>query len=71
MVMVAGFGALAAVMPIPKVATSPSRLAPAAPVAATGAYLFRDEFDGPAGSAPDPSKWDPSGRMLVDWVRAL
>jgi hypothetical protein len=20
-------------------------------------YLFQDEFDGPAGSGPDPSKW--------------
>ena len=24
---------------------------------ATPAFLFHDEFDGPAGSAPDPSKW--------------
>jgi beta-glucanase (GH16 family) len=23
----------------------------------TGGFLFHDEFDGPAGSAPDPSKW--------------
>ena len=29
-------------------------------------YVFADEFDGPAGSAPDPSKWgyDIGGRGL-------
>jgi hypothetical protein len=32
---------------------------PAAPpsTAQTSAYLFHDEFDGPAGSAPDAGKW--------------
>ena len=49
MMMLAGFGALAAVIP-----TATSGAAPARPA---GAYLFHDEFDGPAGSAPDPSKW--------------
>ena len=49
MMMIAGFGALAVVMPAPK--------AGAAPVASSGGYLFHDEFDGPAGSAPDRSKW--------------
>ena len=29
---------------------------PAAPP--KGPYLFQDEFDGPAGSAPDPAKWE-------------
>ncbi len=55
--MAAGFGALAAIVPRPTAAASPSRPVPAAPVAATGTYLFHDEFDGPAGSAPDASKW--------------
>ena len=36
---------------------------PAAPPdAATPNYIFQDEFDGPAGSGPDPSKW-----LVVDW----
>ena len=30
---------------------------PAAPSGQTGCYIFQDEFDGPAGSAPDSSKW--------------
>jgi len=30
---------------------------PAAPNGQSGPYIFQDEFDGPAGSAPDPSKW--------------
>ncbi|HEY0228274.1 MAG TPA: glycoside hydrolase family 16 protein [Mycobacterium sp.] len=49
MMMMAGFGALAAVSSVPD--------ADAAPATASGSYLFHDEFDGPAGSAPDPSKW--------------
>ena len=63
----AGFGAIAAALPTPVAAASPplpqaptDRVpAPAAPVAnpAGPTYLFHDEFDGPAGSAPDPSKW--------------
>jgi beta-glucanase (GH16 family) len=44
MMMVTGVGALAAVMPTAK-------------ARAAGAYLFHDEFDGPAGSTPDRSKW--------------
>ena len=28
------------------------------PRAPPGGYIFQDEFDGPAGSAPDPSKWE-------------
>ena len=56
MMMVTGFGALAALIPTPKAGASPLWPAPAAPVAAAGAYLFHDEFDGPAGSAPDPSE---------------
>jgi beta-glucanase (GH16 family) len=30
---------------------------PAALSGQTGTYIFQDEFDGPAGSAPDSSKW--------------
>jgi beta-glucanase (GH16 family) len=56
-----GIGALAAASPTPKASAYPSRPLPppTAPVpgAQTGGYLFHDEFDGPAGSAPDPSKW--------------
>jgi Glycosyl hydrolases family 16 len=46
----AGIAALAAAMPLPA--------AKAAPPA--GRYLFEDNFDGPAGSAPDYSKWEPA-----------
>jgi hypothetical protein len=48
-VIMAGFGPLAAVISTPK--------ATAAPATAAGSYLFHDEFDGPASSAPDSSKW--------------
>jgi hypothetical protein len=44
-----GVAALAAAMPMP-----------AAEAAPPATYLFRDEFDGPAGSAPDYSKWEPA-----------
>jgi beta-glucanase (GH16 family) len=60
-----GIGALAAAIPLPEARAYPSRPdapagpvpAPAAPSAPSGAYLFHDEFDGPAGSAPDPGRW--------------
>jgi hypothetical protein len=62
-----GIGALATAIPAPKARAYPSRpetpprpapppTAPA-PGAQTGGFLFHDEFDGPAGSAPDPAKW--------------
>ena len=62
-----GVGALAATIPAPKARAYPSRpqtpprpapppTAPA-PGAQTGGFVFHDEFDGPVGSAPDPSKW--------------
>jgi hypothetical protein len=62
--LMAGIGALAAAMPIQTAGASPSRgdmpldrvPPPAAPP--PGGYLFQDEFDGKAGSAPDPSKWE-------------
>lgn len=66
MLMMAGFSALAAATAAPTANASPSRPAapagpapaPAAPAAgATGGFIWHDEFDGPAGSAPDPGKW--------------
>jgi beta-glucanase (GH16 family) len=47
---IAGIGALAASMPLPAANAAP----------ATGGYRFEDNFDGPAGSAPDYSKWEPA-----------
>jgi beta-glucanase (GH16 family) len=60
-----GFGALAAMIPVPKAGAVPLRPSPptapapppAAPAAQSRAYLFHDEFDGSAGSSPDRSKW--------------
>jgi beta-glucanase (GH16 family) len=54
-----GIGALAAAVPTPQASATPLVPAPAAPApgAQTGGFLFHDEFDGPAGPAPDPSKW--------------
>lgn len=55
MLMTAGLGLLAAATKLPGANATPTTPAPAAPAPQT--YLFHDEFDGPAGSAPDPSKW--------------
>src|SRR3954466_9503952 len=57
LMLMAGFGAFAAPLPMPVAGATPPR--PQAPPqnTATPAYLFHDEFDGPAGSAPDPAKW--------------
>ncbi|HEX2283409.1 MAG TPA: family 16 glycosylhydrolase, partial [Mycobacterium sp.] len=68
MMLMTGIGALAAAIPVAEARAYPSRNAPhrvpppAAPPgdAAQRTYLFRDEFDGPAGSAPDRSKWSVS-----------
>jgi len=62
MMLMAGIGLLAAAVPIPEARANPSAgrvPAPAAPPpdAATGGYIFQDEFDGPAGASPDYSKW--------------
>src|SRR5579863_1154118 len=46
MMMMAGMGMLAAAIKLPE-----------DPEAHAGPYIFQDEFDGPAGSPPDPSKW--------------
>ena len=59
-----GIAALAAAMPVPPAGATPTTPnlpmdrvpPPAAPPG--GNYIFQDEFDGPAGSAPDPSKWE-------------
>jgi beta-glucanase (GH16 family) len=55
--LMAGFGAVAAALPMPAAGATPTRPQAPAPNATTPAYLFHDEFDGPAGSAPDASKW--------------
>ena len=64
LLFMSGFGLLAAALPAPAAWADPAP--PVGPVppgspqptsAAPQTYLFRDEFDGPAGSAPDPSKW--------------
>ena len=47
---IAGIGAFAASMPLPAAYAAPP----------TGGYRFEDNFDGPAGSAPDYSKWEPA-----------
>jgi beta-glucanase (GH16 family) len=64
MMLFTGIAALGAAMPVPAAQAYPSRPVarlppPAAPPPATAppTYLFHDEFDGPAGSAPDPAKW--------------
>ncbi len=65
MILTTGIGVLAATLPAPKAWAYPPRQdepagripPPAAPSGQSGSYIFSDEFDGPAGSAPDASKW--------------
>ena len=61
MMMMAGLGFLAATMPLaPAQATPLDRVPkPEQPPSGDpgGGYIFQDEFDGPAGSAPDRAKW--------------
>src|SRR6185369_12052973 len=47
---IAGLGALAATVSLPAANAQPSGTD----------YRFEDDFDGPAGSAPDFSKWEPA-----------
>ena len=60
-------GVMAAALPSPQAHALPTKPqapavpAPAAPQAAMN-YVFVDEFDGPAGSPPDLSKW-----TVVSW----
>ena len=53
MLLMSGLGLLAAAVPLPSAEAIPSPR-PAAPA---GGYLFQDDFDGPAGSAPNPANW--------------
>ncbi|OBI05070.1 glycoside hydrolase family 16 protein [Mycobacterium scrofulaceum] len=57
MMLISGLGMLGAAMRLPGAWATPS--APQAPPSAGpgGPYIFADEFDGPAGSPPDPGKW--------------
>jgi hypothetical protein len=61
MMMMAGLGLLAATIPAAQAQASPANRTPlpAQPPSGDpgGGYIFQDEFDGPAGSAPDRSKW--------------
>jgi beta-glucanase (GH16 family) len=52
LILMAGFGVLSAATPAPS-----AHAYPRPPAAPSGNYIFSDEFDGPAGSAPDGSKW--------------
>jgi len=62
LMLMSGLGALSAALPVAPAQASVSGRgeAPAAPPpgGASVNYIFQDEFDGPAGSAPDPSKWE-------------
>ncbi|MCV7192886.1 glycoside hydrolase family 16 protein [Mycolicibacterium brumae] len=59
MMLMSGFGVLAAAVATPQAFAAPAGGFPAAPVPETntGGLIWSDEFDGPAGSAPDRSKW--------------
>lgn len=65
LMFMAGFGALACALPTAAAQASPVPLStgriptPSAPPSSAQnlTLLFQDEFDGPAGSAPDPAKW--------------
>ena len=60
MLLMTGIGALAAAAQLPAAQASPRP--PAAPAGAPGAYIFADDFDGPAGQGPDPANW-----TVQDW----
>ena len=47
MFLISGLGLLAAAIPLPRADAAPPG----------GAYLFEDDFDGPAGSPPNPGNW--------------
>src|SRR6478735_9686181 len=65
-ILMAGLGGRAVTIPKTDAQAAPSNKdlpldrvpPPTAPP--PGGYLFQDEFDGPAGSAPDASKWEPA-----------
>lgn len=66
MMLMSGLGLLTAALPTPEAladarADRGGLMPPAAPAGTTPGpnnYIFRDEFDGPAGSRPDASKWN-------------
>jgi hypothetical protein len=56
MLLMSGIGMLGAAMRLPGAWAAPQ--APGVPPSAVGGpFIFQDEFDGPAGSGPDPAKW--------------
>ena len=62
MMLMSGLGlmAAAAAMPVRQAQAMPADRVPAPaapPDAATGAYIFQDEFDGPMGAGPNPANW--------------
>jgi hypothetical protein len=57
MMRMTGIGALAAAMPIPAAQAAPPQPQRPLPSAPAPAYIFQDEFDGPAGSPPNYAKW--------------
>ena len=60
MLLTTGLGMLAAAAatPVPEHwPTRPKRHRRPAVGGPGGPYIFQDEFDGPAGSGPDPGKW--------------
>ncbi|ORA74850.1 1,3-beta-glucanase [Mycolicibacter kumamotonensis] len=56
MMLTTGIGMLASAMRMPQAWAQPTPAGPL-PTAPAQTYLFHDEFDGPAGSAPDSAKW--------------
>jgi hypothetical protein len=56
--LMTGLGALAAAVRLPEAhASVPDVPAAPPPGGSSVNYIFQDDFNGPAGSAPDPSKW--------------
>ncbi len=57
LMFMAGVGALGVAIPLPQAGAVPAPRPSAPPSGQAPGLLFSDEFDGPAGSAPDASKW--------------
>jgi hypothetical protein len=64
LMLMSGVAALAAAVPLPRAAAEPDPPSepPPEPDAASANIIFADDFDGPAGAAPDLSKW-----TVVNW----
>ena len=57
MLLTTGLGMMFAAMRMPEAWAAP--LAPQGPPSvASGPFIFADDFDGPAGSGPDPARWN-------------